>query len=143
TNRKEQAMALIRFNRTESPLSRFQGLAQLREEMDRLFELPFGDFVEQRLFNEWAPAVDLYEEKDRFIVKAELPGMEKKDIDVSLDEGALTISGERRYEERKEGTTHRTERFYGKFQRTVTLPTKVDADKVKASYKDGVLTITR
>ena len=114
----------------------------MRDEIDRLFEFPFGELAGQRFFNEWAPAVDLYEDKDSFIVKAELPGMEKKNIDVSLHDGALTISGERRHEERKEGATHRTERFYGKFQRTVTLPTKVEGDKVKANYKDGILTIS-
>lgn len=134
-------MALIRLNRRETPWSGFQGLAQLRDEMDRLFEFPLGELAGQRFFNEWAPAVDLYEEKDNFIVKAELPGMKKENIDVSLHEGALTISGER-VEEKKDGSSHRSERFHGKFQRTVTLPTKVQGNNVTASYKDGILTIS-
>ncbi|MFN7139129.1 MAG: Hsp20/alpha crystallin family protein [Limisphaerales bacterium] len=135
-------MALIRLNRTDSPWSGIQRLAQLRDEMDRIFDFPLGEIASQRFFNEWAPAVDLYEDKDNLIVKAELPGMKKEEIDVSLHDGALTITGERRHEEKREGTTHRTERFYGKFQRTVTLPTLVEGDRVKANYKDGVLTVT-
>lgn len=134
-------MALIRINRPDTPWNSFQGLAQLRDEMDRLFEFPLGELAGQRFFNEWAPAVDLFEDKDKLIVKAELPGMKKENIDISLHDGALTISGER-HEEKKDGSTHRTERFHGKFQRTVTLPTLVEGDKVKASYKEGILTIS-
>jgi len=111
--------------------------------MDRLLELsPFGDFSQSQFFNEWAPSIDLYEERDNFIVKAEVPGMKREEIDISLHEGALTITGERKVEEKRKGTNFRTERFFGRFQRTVTLPKAVDGDKVKANYKDGVLTIT-
>ncbi|MBA4147958.1 MAG: Hsp20/alpha crystallin family protein [Verrucomicrobia bacterium] len=134
-------MALIRLNKRETPWTGFQGLAQLRDEMDRLFEFPLGELAGQRFFNEWAPAVDLYENKDNLIVKAELPGMKKENIEVSLHEGALTIAGER-VEEKKDASAHRAERFHGKFQRTVTLPTKVQGNNVSASYKDGVLTIS-
>jgi HSP20 family protein len=116
-------------------------LSQLRDEVTRLFDSPFTTLTQG--FNTWAPAVDLYEDKDNVIVKAEVPGMKKEDIDVSLHEGTLTISGERKLEEEKtEGETYRSERFYGRFQRSVLLPTAVLADKVNAAYKDGILTIT-
>jgi HSP20 family protein len=137
-------MALIRWQRPELTRSGFEELDQLRREMDRLLELsPFGEFSQSQLFNEWAPAIDLYEDKDQYLVKAELPGMKKEDIDVSLHNGALTISGERKFEEKhEEGANYRTERFFGRFQRTVTLPKIVAGDKVKANYKDGILTVT-
>jgi HSP20 family protein len=134
-------MTLTRWNKPNLTLDPFEQLSHLRDEVTRLFDSPFGGLTQG--FNTWAPAVDLYEEKDNLIVKAELPGMKKSDIDVSLHDGALTISGERKSErEEKDGETYRSERFYGRFQRSVMLPTPVAADKVNASYKDGILTIT-
>ena len=132
-------MTLTRWQRPT--LDPFEQLSHLRDEVTRLFDSPFGGLTQG--FNTRAPAVDLYEEKDNLIVKAELPGMKKEDIDVSLHDGTLTISGERKSErEEKKGETYRSERFYGRFQRSVMLPTPVSADKVKASYKDGILSIT-
>ena len=76
------------------------------------------------------------------MVKAEIPGMKKEDIEISLHNGSLTIAGERKEEkEVKESESFRSERFQGRFQRTFTLPGKVDAEKITASYKDGVLTV--
>jgi HSP20 family protein len=87
--------------------------------------------------------VDLYEDKDNVIVKAELPGLKREDIEVSLHDGALSVSGERKTEEKVENAeVRRTERFVARFQRTITLPSAVKADKVNAQYKDGVLTVT-
>ena len=119
-------------------------LTDLREEIDRLFESPLAELARtSQILSGWTPALDLYEDKDSFVVKAELPGMKREDIEVSLHEGSLSISGERKSEEKHEGAdAYRTERFFGRFQRTVALPTPVAADKVKAAYKDGVLTIT-
>ena len=115
-------------------------LTDLRDEIDRLFEAPLARTSE---FLGWMPAFDVYEEKDSFIVKAELPGMKKEDINVSLHDGSLIVSGERKSETKSEGTeVYRAERFFGKFQRAVTLPTAVAASKVKAEYKDGILTVT-
>jgi HSP20 family protein len=120
-----------------SPLGR---LTDLREELEHLFESPLSRATE---FLGWTPAFDVYEEKDNFVVKVELPGMKKEDINVSLHNGSLIISGERQAEKPGEGTeVYRAERFFGKFQRSVTLPASVAADKVKAQYKDGILTIT-
>ena len=122
----------------------FGRLFGLRDELDRLFESSFDDLARgSRLLSAWNPAVDLYEDKDNVIVKAELPGMKKEEIEVSLHNGALSISGERKSEEKVEDAeTYRSERFVGRFHRTVTLPSEVKGDQVKAQYKDGILTIT-
>ena len=116
----------------------------LRDEIDRLFESPLAEFARSaQMLSGWAPVVDLFENKDSFVVKAELPGMKKEDIEISLHEGALLVSGERKREEKsKPGETYREERFYGKFHRSIALPKPVAADQVKATYKDGVLTVT-
>ena len=137
--------SIIRWNRPElTGWPAFGRLTDLRDEIDRLFELPLTEVARtSRLFSGWTPALDLYEEKDNLVVKVELPGMKREDIEVSLHEGSLSISGERKSEEtHQDADVHRTERFFGRFQRTVALPTPVAADKVKAQYKDGILTIT-
>ena len=115
-------------------------LTDLRDEIDRLFESPLSRTSE---FLGWTPPFDVFEDKDNFVVKAEVPGMKREDINVSLHDGSLVISGERQNETRSEGTeVYRAERFFGKFQRVIALPAAVAPDKVKAQYKDGILTIT-
>jgi HSP20 family protein len=91
----------------------------------------------------WMPAVDIFETNDRaFVVKAELPDMKREDINVTFENGVLTLSGERKAEfDDAQGTFHRSERVYGRFTRSFTLPATVDAHRINASYKDGVLTI--
>ena len=109
-------------------------LANLQDGLDRLLESPLTG---------WAPALDVQEDKDNFTVRVELPGLKREDIDVSLQDGALVISGERTFEKTEEGVqVHRQERYYGKFQRALSLPEPVAANKVKAEFKDGVLTVT-
>ena len=122
----------------------FGRLSDLRDEIDRLFESPLTELTgTSNLLSGWTPALDVYEDKDNYTVKAELPGMKKEEIEVSLHEGTLSISGERKSESKHEDAeVYRAERFFGRFQRTVSLPSAVAADKVKAAYKDGVLTIT-
>ncbi len=89
-----------------------------------------------------APRADIKENDDAFEVIAELPGMEKKDISVSMSEGVLSISGEKRAEERKKGENwHRTERVFGSFRRSFYIPSGIDQSKIKASYKNGVLKV--
>ena len=135
---------IIRWQRPEFvTLPAFGRLSDLREEIDRLFESPMSELAQaSRLLSGWTPALDLYEDKDNFYVKAELPGMRKEEIDLTLHDGMLSISGERKQESKHpDAETHRTERFFGRFQRTVALPTPVAADKVKAQYLDGVLSI--
>jgi HSP20 family protein len=120
-------------------------LFSLRDELDRFFEVSLGDLsrTSSQLLGVWNPAVDLYEDKNNVVVKAELPGLKREDIEVSLHDGALSISGERKGGEKVENAeARRTERFVGRFQRTVSLPASVKADKVDAQYKDGVLTVT-
>jgi HSP20 family protein len=112
----------------------FGRLANLQDELDRLFESPL---------TAWAPALDVHEHKDGFTIKVELPGLKREDIEVSLHDGALVISGERKAEAVQEDTeVHRQERYYGKFSRALTLPAAVAGNQVKAQYKDGILTVT-
>jgi HSP20 family protein len=119
----------------------FDRLASLRDEMDRLFDFAWPT-RDSGLFSGWSPALDVHDQKDNFVVSVELPGMKKDEIDISLQDGVLTIAGERKHErEVGEGGAFRSERYFGKFQRSVTLPAGVDSSKVKASYKDGVLHI--
>jgi len=90
----------------------------------------------------WHPVVDMYDEDDRVVIKAELPGVDKKDIVVDVKDRVLTLSGERAYDhEVKEENYYRRERAYGKFQRTFSLPGDVDSDKIKADFADGLLKI--
>jgi len=136
---------LIRWNRPElGTWSGFGRLTDLRDEIDRLFEAPMAEWERSsQLLSGWTPALDLFEDKDNVIVRVEVPGMKKEDIEVSLHEGNLSISGERKYEEKKEeAEVYRAERFFGRFQRTVSLPSVVESGKVKAQYQDGILTIT-
>ncbi|MGN6555192.1 MAG: Hsp20/alpha crystallin family protein [Verrucomicrobiota bacterium] len=137
-------MNLIRW---QKPLATWQNLGRLtdlRDEIDRLFESPLAELAgTSPLLSGWAPALDLYEDKDSLVVKAELPGMKKEEIDISLHDGSLSISGERKSDKKFENAeVYRAERFVGRFQRTLTLPAPVAADQVKAQYKDGVLTVT-
>jgi HSP20 family protein len=126
-------MKLIQYQRPAA-WPTFGRLANLQDELDRLFEAPL---------TAWAPALDVHEDKDSFSVRVELPGMKREDIEVSLHDGALVISGERTAEKIHEDTeVHRQERHYGKFSRALTLPAAVSGDKVKAQYKDGILTVT-
>jgi len=138
-------MNLIRWQRPVlTPWSNFGRLSDLRDEIDRLFEAPLAELARSsNLLSGWTPALDVYEQKENFILKAELPGMKKEDITVSLHDGSVSISGERKSDTKHEDSeVYRAERFFGRFQRTVTLPAPVAADKVKAQYKDGVLTVT-
>jgi HSP20 family protein len=120
------------------------GIASVKEEMDRLFDR----FMEPRwaefpALGDWVPSLDLSETKDALMAKLEVPGMDPKDIQVSLQESLLTIKGEKRQEkEEKEERYHRVERSYGQFTRSVRLPVAVDGAKVSAVFKNGLLTIT-
>jgi len=98
-------------------------------------ELPFVE-------GEWIPPVDVYEKPDKYVVKAEMPGVREKDLDISVAEDVLTLKGERRYEsDEEEKDLYRRERAYGDFKRNVNLPSDVDEEKVEATLKDGVLEI--
>ncbi len=138
-------MSLIRYQSPElSAWPSFDRWANLRDEMNSLFELPsMGNLARQaQLFSGWTPALDLYQNSDNVVAVVELPGMRKEDIDISLHDGMLTIAGERQSSSGEGDDAERTERFSGKFRRSISLPTRVDAGKVSATYKDGILTVT-
>jgi HSP20 family protein len=125
-------MKLVYYQRPQFSLSSFGRSCNFQNDLDQLFESSV-----------WAPALDVQEDKDNFTVRVELPGLKREDIDVSLADGALTITGERKFETVEEGTeVHRQERYFGKFSRSIALPTEVAADKITAQYRDGVLTVT-
>lgn len=128
----------------QGPVSPIGELNRIRNEIFRLFEDPFSAIAPNTSFFEgWEPNIDIYEDRDKVSVKAELPGMKREDISVTLDGNTLTIAGERKAEEEhKEGEQYRAERYFGRFQRSITLPQPVDQKKIQASYKDGVLTVT-
>src|SRR5262245_46970713 len=119
-------------------------LDRIRSEINRIFEAPLDFLASSTSFFEgWEPTMDIYEDKDRITVKAELPGMRKEDIEVSLHGNTLVLSGERKHEEQSgKGETYRAERWFGRFQRSITLPQPADTNNIQASYRDGVLTIT-
>ncbi len=122
----------------------FRDLATMQEEMNRLFDRLFERFPERKEFGEglWSPCVDISETKDEIVVTAEIPGMKKDDIKISLNDNILTLKGEKRQEKKvEEENYHRIERSYGAFHRSFTLPTTVQQDQVKATYKDGVLKV--
>lgn len=117
--------------------------ANLRDDINTMFEPVWSAAGRQRqLFNGWTPALDLYQDNDNVVAVVELPGMRKEDIEISLHDGTLTIGGERRDESGSDDKNARTERFIGKFRRSISLPTRVDAARVQANYKDGILTVT-
>lgn len=126
------------------PMSR--GLHSLQRDMNRIFDEFFrGDISADDTFfsRDWTPAVDVVENNDNYILKAEIPGMNKDDVKITLENNILTIRGEKKNEaEKKEGNYHRIERSYGSFERSFTVPGSIKPDNIDAQYKDGVLTLT-
>jgi HSP20 family protein len=126
-------------------LEPFGDLGDIQGEIQRLFghRLVPAPWLATKNGGQWLPKVDITEEKDRIIVKADLPGLKQEDIGVEVSEGVLTIKGERKHEaETKDAKTYRVERSYGSFLRSFSLPDGVDAAKVNAAYKNGVLEVT-
>jgi HSP20 family protein len=124
----------------------FRDIEKVRSEMDRLMDtFLFGvpqerDFLEEA---EWLPAVDVRVTKNEVVVNVEIPGTDPKEFDISLSEGTLTIRGEKKQDRlEKEENYHLVERRYGTFSRSILLPQGVESDKISASYKNGVLTVT-
>jgi HSP20 family protein len=137
-------MNLIRYQAPElSAWPTLDRWSNLRDELNSLFDLPFlANSSRQDLFGGWSPALDLYQNSDNVVAVLELPGMQKEDIEISLHDGTLTISGERKRSSSNGEKAERTERYVGSFRRSVSLPVRVDANKVNATYQDGILTIT-
>jgi len=118
----------------------WQELENMNRQLSHLFDdSPLNTLSDAE---QWAPRVDIRETDDALLVQAELPGIDKKDVHLEVKDGVLTLSGERRYEKDvKEENVHRVERVYGSFSRSFSLPTNVDAEKVDASMRDGVLEV--
>ncbi len=130
-------MSLIRW----SPI---RDLLSIQEEMNKLFDERLDKFsgpsdIQNKM---WEPLVDIYEEQDKFVIKAEVPEVNKEDIEINLENNVLTLKGERKFEkEDKKENYHRAERYYGMFQRSFTLPATVKQEDIKASLDKGVLTV--
>ena len=130
-------MAIVKY-------SPFRDLRNLQEQMNRLLDLAWSrEGGEELREGAWQPPVDIFEDENFVVIKAELPGIDQKDIEERIEDNTLTLRGERKHEEevRKENY-HRIERYYGGFQRSFSLPHTIDQEKVKATCDKGVLTIT-
>jgi len=122
----------------------FKELERIRKEMDNIWDTLFEKRpVRADGVSEWMPSLDLSETKNSYIVNAEIPGIDPKDVEISLVDNVLTIKGEKKQEKQEENENyHLIERSYGSFTRSFRLPVQVQSDKVKATYKNGVLKIT-
>ena len=123
----------------------FRDLLSNQKDFDRFFRDSFSPFFREGDLSTrtWAPAVDIYEDNNNLVLKADLPGVDPKDVDIKVENGTLYLSGERKFEkEVKEENYHRVERSYGAFSRSFSLPNSIDAEKVVAEYKDGQLILT-
>lgn len=131
-------MALVKYN----PL---RELRSMQDQMNRLLNLSWnhdlpGEDIKEGI---WQPAVDIYETGDSIVIKAELPDVDQKDIDVRIEDNTLILRGERKHEDEvKKENYHRIERYFGTFQRSFTLPATINQDLVEANCEKGVLTIT-
>lgn len=132
-------MAIVRFEP-------FRDLVTIQDRMNRLFGEAFrGAHSDEdwALGGSWAPAVDVLEHEGNIVLKAELPGVDPKDVEIRVENNTLTLRGERRFDnDVKRESYHRVERSYGAFARSFTLPTVVDTEKIQAEYKDGILKVT-
>ena len=122
----------------------FRDLRTLQDEVNRLFSSNFSRSFGDEGFarGAWAPSVDIYENKDQIVLEAELPGMNREDFELTVENNVLTLRGERRFEKKDETDNyHRVERAYGQFSRSFTLPQTVSAENATAEYKNGVLSV--
>ena len=133
--RRVTNMELVRFEP-------FAGFGNLRSVFNGLFDENLGRSSTQPSVSKWYPAVDVLESKDSYLIRAELPGMRNEDLKTEVNEGMLTLSGERKFEEPANGVEyHRVERAAGKFSRSFYLPQTVKHDGIKATYRDGILEV--
>lgn len=130
-------MPVIKYTPFGTDLEDFPaGLRLFQDSISRLFSEPGSS-------RPWSPAVDIFENENELVLKADLPEVDPKNVGIQIENGTLTLKGERRFEEHKNGKAyHRMERAYGSFVRAFSLPETVEPEKVKADYKNGVLTVT-
>jgi len=120
----------------------FRNVSTLQDQVNRLFESSFQGKADNTELTTWAPAVDIYETENELVLKADLPDIDEKDLDVRVENNMLTIRGERKFEEKvKEDNYLRIERSYGSFSRSFSLPTTINSEAIKAQYTNGVLTV--
>src|SRR5579863_6232577 len=120
----------------------FRNISTLQDQVNRLFESSFQGKADNSELTVWAPAVDIYETENELVLRADLPDINEKDLDVRIENNTLSIHGERKFEQKvKEGGYLRTERSYGSFSRSFSLPNTVNTEAIKAEYKNGVLTV--
>lgn len=137
-------MSLIRWNPVRDLATLPTDILSMQREINKMFDGFFrtGFRDDDGFISSWVPAVDIAEHDNEYVVKVELPGVTKDDVKITMQDNILTIRGEKKEEkESKESSWHRVERSYGAFQRSFTLPTTVKADKIEATYKDGILSI--
>jgi HSP20 family protein len=128
---------------TIARLEPFRGISTLQDQFNRLFNESFRNSGEESALTTWAPAVDIYETPNELVVKADLPDVNEKNIDVRVENNLLTIRGERKFEKSvSEENFLRVERTYGAFSRSFSLPNTLNAEAIGAEYKNGVLTVT-
>jgi HSP20 family protein len=121
----------------------YSGLSGLQEQVNRLFESSVSRRADHSALTTWAPAVDVFETENELVVKADLPDVNEKDIDVRVENNMLTVRGERRFDEKTAKENYlRVERTYGTFSRSFSLPNTVNNEAIMADYKNGVLTVT-
>lgn len=136
---KTETLDLLRPTLRTDP---FREMDELVRNMQRAFTGWPAKIEESMTLADWTPSVDIGENDKEYVVKAELPEVKKDDIKVNVDNGTLTISGERKVEKEEKGTKfHRVERAYGSFERSFTMPDDTDADKITSEYKDGILSV--
>ncbi len=138
-------MALTRWKpeREVTSWSPMRDLLNMQHEIGRVFDSLFSDYDSGSFVSQWAPRIDVMEHGDAYVIKAELPGVSKNDVKITLQDNVLTLRGEKKQEkEEKDLNFYRVERAYGTFERSFTLPTGVKNDRIDATYRDGVLTIT-
>jgi len=123
-------------------LAPFRGVSTLQEQINRLFNDAFEGGTQESNLTTWAPAVDIFENEHELIVKADLPEVDPKDLDIRVENNILTIRGERKFEKKQEnGDYLRVERAYGSFSRSFALANTVNTEAIKADYHNGVLTL--
>jgi HSP20 family protein len=121
----------------------FRSAHTLQDQIHRLFGEVFDRSNQESSLTAWAPSVDIYENEHELIVKADLPGIDAKDLDIRVDNNILTMRGERKFEEKvNDNNSLRVERAYGSFSRSFALSNTVNAEAIKADYQNGVLTLT-
>ena len=121
----------------------FRGVTTLQDQINRLFNEAFDRTSDEANLTTWAPAVDIYETEHELVVKADIPEIKPEELDIRVENNILTIRGERKFEKKvSENNYLRVERSYGSFSRTFSLANTVNADAIKADYKNGVLTLS-